>query len=362
MKKKLFNVFKKAGAVIFAAACLFCLFAPLPEDISKVEEYECIWSDGSVSTESYSSAYQSLAGIDETHVLLARDGLTGKIESRAVGAYFTLANGDLGELLECAASGTRIGAAALYRAFSERVWYNGEYYVFTGSRVKRVSRATASELVCLEGSVTSRVLKATNAKTLYLRKGATIKSDLFTEGNVTAVYAEAPYFVNGGAVYLDTAGGRRLLSAIAGIEELTIEGELQFADEGALLACQNLQSLTLPFAGSAASPDGKEYVGGLAYLFSDGKEYRVPQTLSSVTVTGGRLGAFAFYACPGLEVIDVCKVDPGEISEDAFLGLESLQLLHTPQKDVKLTGDFSAYSEHGLQCGCTVYIRNDSQK
>lgn len=362
MKKKLINIFKKTGTALFAAACLFCLFLPLPKTVSQGEEYDCIWSDGSMSTESYSSAYQSLAGIDETHVLLARNGLTGRIESKAGGAYFALENGDLGELLQCAASGTRIGATALYRTFSKRVWYNGDYYVFTGRRVKRVSRATAGELVCLEGNVTSRLLKATNAETLYLRKNATVKTDLFTEGNVKTVYAEAPYSVSGGAVYLDTAGGRRLLAAVAGIHELTIGEEVQFLDEGALLACKNLQSLTLPFVGSVASPDGKEYSGRLAYLFSDGKEYRVPQTLSRVTVTGGRLGPLAFYTCADLEVLDVCGVDASEIAEDAFLGLDSLQVLHTPQQNVLLTGDFNAYSALDLQCDCTVYIRNDSQK
>ena len=361
MKSKIVNAFKKTGTALFAAACLFCLLLPLPKNVTQGEAYECVWSDGSVTTESYSSAYQSLAGIDKTHVLLARDGLTGKIESKAEAAYDTLLGGTLGELLQCAAAGTRIGAAALYRAFSERVWYNGEYYVFTGSRVKRVSRATAGELVCLEGAVTSRVLKATNAETLYLRAGATIKTDAFTEGNVTAVYAEAPYAVNGGAVYLDTMSGRRLLTAIASIDELTIETELQFTDEGALLACQNLQSLTLPFLGSRNSAFASEE-GRLAHLFSDGKGYRVPQTLSFVAVTGGTVGSFAFYGCSNLEAIDVCGVDPSAISKDAFLGLDSLQVLHTPQQNVQLTGDFNAYRTQDLQCDCTVYIKNDSQK
>ena len=361
MKIKIANIFKKTGAVFVAAACLFSFFLPLPKNIAYAEEYVCSWEDGSVSAENFSSAYLSLAGMDETHVILERDGLTGKIVSWAGDVYTTLESGNLGELLQCSVSGTRLDSAALYRTFSNRVWYSGEYYVFSGRGVKRVSRATADTLVCLEGTVTQRVLKETNAKALYLRSGATVKADAFTGGNVKTVCAEEPYSVNGGAIYLDTPSGKRLLTALSGIEELTVDPSLRFADEGALIACQNLQSLTLPFLGSAKSPYGTEYTGELAHLFSSGKEYRVPQMLSFVMVTGGRVGPTAFYACPNLQVIDICKVDPSEISEDAFLGLDALEILHTPQQNVLLTSDFNAYQAHGLQCGCTVYIKADSQ-
>lgn len=358
MKRKITGVFKKAGAVIFAAACLFCLFLPLPKKVTLDDRYECVWSDGSVSTESYASAYQSLAGIDGAYVLLERNGMTGRIESGAGSAYSTLEKGSLGELLQCSVAGTRIGSAALYRAFSDRVWYNGEYYVFTGSRVKRVSRATGRTLVCLEGNLSARVLKETNASTLYLRRGAAIKADIFTESNVKTVFAEQPYAVSGGAVYLNTVSGKRLLAAIAGLEALTLDESLRFADEGALIACQNLQALTLPFVGSAKSPDGSAYIGELAYLFSNGREFRVPQTLSHIKVTGGRLEADAFYSCTNLKVIDTCEVDPGEISEYAFAGLASLEVLHTPKSGVSLTGSFTSYT---AECGCTVYIKTDSQ-
>lgn len=357
-EKKTVKFIKRAAAAIFTAACLFCFFLPLPEKISSDETYQCVWADGSVTEESFSSACQSLAGMDKESVILSRNGLTGKIESEASAVYATLENGSFSELLECTAAGTRIDGAALYRAFSDRVWYNGEYYVWTGDKIKRVSRAERNEVVFLEGSVTPRVLETTGASTVYLRKGATVSASSFAESNVKKVYAEAPFAENGGAIYLDTAGGKRLLAALCDLKELSLDKESAFADEGALLVCQTITSLTVPFVGSAKSPYGTAYTGEFAYLFSNGKEYRVPETLSRVTVTGGRLISFAFYACPNLKEINACGVEPGEIAKTAFAGLASLEALHTPKSDVTLAGNFTSRTE---TCGCTVYIRNHSQ-
>lgn len=349
---------KRAAVAIFTAACLFCLFLPLPKNISNDETYKCVWADGSVTEESFSSAYESLAGMDGKSVILSRQGLTGKIESEASAVYLTLENGNFSELLECTAAGTRIDGAALYRAFSNRVWYNGEYYVWTGDKIEKVSRAERSEIVFLEGSVTSRVLEAAKASTVYLRKDATVSTLSFAESNVERVFAEAPYSENGGAVYLETAGGKRLLAALSGVKELNLDKDLAFADKGALLSCQTITSLTVPFVGSAKSPYGAAYTGEFAYLFSTGNEYRVPETLARVTVTGGQMIEFAFYACPNLKEINVCGVKPNEISKFAFSGLASLEVLHTPRKDVTLTGNFTSCT---AECGCTIYTRNHAQ-
>ncbi len=354
MKRRTVKFIKKATVTVFTAACLLSLFLPLPKKISSNETYDCVWADGSVTKESFSSAYQSLVGIDGESVILLREGLTGKIESEAGAVYAALEGGTLAELLEATAAGTRIDGAALYREFSDRVWYNGEYYVWTGNQIERVSRTERSEIVFFEGSVTSRILKETKASTVYLRAGAQISASSFAESGVERVYAEAPYAENGGAIYLDTAGGKRLLASLSGVKELTLDEDLSFADEGALLACQALESITVPFAGSSKSPYGTDYKGEFAHLFSSGAEYRVPKTLTRVTVTGGRIISYAFYACPNLKEIDACTVPEGEISKTAFSGLASLETLHTPKRDVTLTGNFTSYT---AACGCTIYKR-----
>lgn len=358
MKNIVSKIVKMTGAVLFAAACLFSLLQPLPGKISNNERYECIWSDGSVSEESYSSAYQSFAGMDEEYVLLSRGGLTGRIKSMASGVFSVLESGNLGELLSCKYEGSRLDGAALFRTFSKRVWYSGAYFVWTGSAVERVSGVSGEEVVLLSGTLSSRVLKETNASTVYLRANAKIRADAFAGSRVTQVRVEEPYSTKDGAIYIDTEGGKRLITALPGIDELSIHEDLVFADEGALLYCQNLTSLTLPFLGSAVSPSGIEYAGELAHLFANGAEYLVPETLTRLCVMGGTIGAYAFWACSHVKEINVCKVDPNEMSEQAFLGLDCLESLHTPKSDVLLEGEFTCSV---AECGCTIFERIHAQ-
>ena len=109
------NLLKKTGTAVFSAACLFSLFLPLPKKISNREFYDCVWADGSVTEENYSSAYKSLAGMDGESVILLREGLTGKIESEASAVFATLENGNFAQIIACRAEGTRIDSAALDR-------------------------------------------------------------------------------------------------------------------------------------------------------------------------------------------------------------------------------------------------------
>ncbi len=267
MKNMTKNLLKKTGTAVFSAACLFSLFLPLPKKISNREFYDCVWADGSVTEENYSSAYKSLAGMDGESVILLREGLTGKIESEASTVFATLENGNFAQIIACRAEGTRIDSAALYREFSDRVWYNGEYYVWTGNKIERVSRASRSEIVFLEGNVSPRVLKETDAIAVYLRKGAEVSITSFAESKVENVYTESPYAERGGAVYLDTAGGKRLLAALGGIRGLTLCEDLSFADEGALIACQALASLTVPFWETQNLPQDRRITANLRTCF-----------------------------------------------------------------------------------------------
>lgn len=350
---------KRAAVVIASVACLILLVFPFGRELSGNEFYECVWADGSVTGESYSSAYQSLVGMDEGGIVLLRNGLTGRVKSEARRVYETLEEGGRDELLYCFAEGTRIDRAALYRTFSDRAWFDGNYYIWTGTKIERVSRVKKSELVVLSGKVSARVLRECGARSVSLRAEAEVTTGTFASGGVKVLRVQPPYEISGGALYANTAAGKRLVAALVGAEELAFDSDLKFIDEGALLVCDKLVSLTLPFLGSAESPDGAEYKGELAHLFSDGAEYRVPQSLARVKVTGGRIIPFAFYACSGLKEIDVCGVSEKDIAETAFTGLSSLEILHTPKKSVILTGDFTA-SE--AECGCTVYRRIYSQK
>lgn len=357
--KKAAKFLKRAAVAIGTAACLFCLFLPLPRKISNSETYRCVWADGSITEESYSSAYQSLVGIDGEEVVLSRNGLTGRVKSEAGRVYETLQEGSLAELLRCSPEGTRIDSAALYRTFINRAWYDGSYYVWTGAKIKRVTRAARPELVVLSGRLSASVLRESGAKSVYLRAGAEVQAGTFVGSGVENLYAQLPYEVSDGALYLNTVGGKRLVAALGGVRELAVLGDIKFIAEGALLACDDLVALTLPFLGSAESRNSAAYKGELAHLFSDGREYRVPETLVRVKITGGSIVPFAFYACSGVKEIDACGVPENDISQTAFTGIESLEVLHTPKKNVVLTGDFTSYT---ADCGCTVYHRIYSQK
>ena len=127
-----------------------------------------------------------------------------------------------------------------------------------------------------------------------------------------------------------------------------------FADEGALLPCEQLEEVEIPFAGSAQSSAGTLYRGEFAHLFSTGAEYCVPVTLKRVRVKGGYLISHAFYACKFVEEIDACGVSARDIERDAFADCISLKLLHTPRADVTLQGNFT---KRLAPCGCTVYER-----
>ncbi len=343
---------KKAVAAFCVVVCLFLLL-PFPFRDAGGETYRCAWSDGTVTTESYTSAYAALYGIDEDGVVLYRDGKLGKLTVGITSVYSVLESGNLGEILSCVfEGGARIEKAALYRTFSGRVWYADGFFVWTGDRVERAERAEGNELVLLDGSISSETLRSTNASTVYLRASAEVTADMFWGTGVKEVYALPPYFASGGAVYLKTAGGTRLLTALGSVETLAIDPAVDFMDEGALLSCERLKTLTLPFAGNMKESAGSAFCGEIAYLFSDGREYFVPGTLERIEVTGGILGPDAFYRLDSLREINVCGVAEENISPAAFQGLPALELLHSPKK-VTLEG----FTSMAADCGCTVYTK-----
>ena len=344
---------KKTTAVLCIAVCLFSFILPLVSRFSGGETYRCVWSDGAVTTESYSSAYAALYGMDEGGVVLYRDGKLGRIAARNASLCAALETGSLNEILyRSAENAMRIERAALYRTYSKRIWYEGDFFVWNGERVERARRATGEELVLLSGGISARTLQNTGVKTVYLRAGAEVKANTFSATRVETVYAQPPYAANGGAVYFTSAGGKRLISALGTVKTLALDADLSYVDEGALLSCTELEALSLPFVGNAADSAGSAFIGELAYLFSDGKEYLIPASLKRVMVTGGTLVSHAFYRCDNLYEIDACGVEEENISSSAFDGLPALRVLHSP-KELSLSGFTSSVAD----CGCTVYTR-----
>ena len=352
------RVFTLALSAVFALAGVISLLPLIRKAGAAREEYSCYWEDGTVTVETYASAYSDLFDNLEFSVTLLRDGLRGEIAPTAQfsKALRTVEAGGLAELLSLDGTRlTRLENLVLWRITRGRVWYSGGYFVWKENGLCEVNSAKGETLVLLSGSISASRLKATGAKILELRAEAVFDSDMLAGTAVETVTAYPPYSFEGGAVYLDTGTAKRLIAGLPALTSLTVSN-CDYIDEGTLRPCASLESLTLPFAGNAPSGKGTSFHGELAYLFSDGRNYFVPAALKKVKITGGALVSHAFYRLGAVEEINLCGMLSENIHADALIDCVNLRFLHCPNANVRLFGN---YSVHTAPCGCTVFERVD---
>ena len=344
-----------AMSLVFYALCLLptIAFSQRREEVARVR-----WSDGSETLENSADLFGDYTGLNESgELVFERDGKTGTVSASVEfwTARLAAERGSLPDLLSIDAKPlSALESLALYRLLKGRVWYADGCFAWTGSRVLSCEARAAEEMILLSGELPLAVLMKVGARRLTLRGEARFERNLFLAGCIEEVVAEAPYSTDGKAVYLDTVSGKRFLGAVSGVRELTV-WDVSYLDEGALLACQAVERLSLPFVGSAANAAGSNFDGLLAYAFSDAEDYLVPASLKEVRVRGGTLVDHAFYRCDALEVIDACGVDADMVASNAFMDCTSLRYLHTPRADVVLSGTFTSSK---APCGCTVYRRS----
>ena len=321
------------------------------------ETYLCRWEDGTQTSESFASAYAAFLGCDGTRICLNRNGVLGEISvsPRFTAYYETLLHGTAREVLALDASAPNtLERVALWRCFSERAWWSeNSFYIWTEDGAAAKNSARCKELVWEDDGLTATALKNTRATAVEVRAGSYFSAQKLVGSSVTELRGVAPYFTENGALYLHTAGGTRLVVCSPNTVSFAAL-DYDFADEGALVLCDKLQSLTLPFVGTSRSAGGENYRPELAALFLHGKEYRIPPTLKRVTVTGEEIGATAFYRMQCLEEIVLCGLETNSISRNAFAGCSALRSLHAPVADIPLTNEFSRRT---LDCGCTLYTR-----
>ncbi len=345
-------------AFCLAVLCLLAMGFPLPEALAKGEaQIVCRWEDGSVSALTHAGALPLLRGIGEEGDILLSDGnRQGRVETSAAmrTACAVLSGGSLADMvaLDTAALGS-FERTALFCAYAQTVWYAGEAFGFDGRRVVPKTAESAAAVVLLQGNLPAGFLSSVRAEKLHIFGGAELSASALTGSHVAQVTAEAPYCFYDGGIYLDTPGGRRLVAALPDLTELTVSG-CQFADRGALLPCAKLQMLTIPFAGSSLSGAESGASGEFGWLFRTSSGDTMPETLTSVTVSGGKLTAYCFYGADCLETIDACKVAPEDIERQAFLGAPDLRFVHSPRSDIFLGEGFSSRT---AECGCTVFER-----
>ena len=347
-----------ALSALFSLAWVALLLFPAVKRVrGSGEVYVCRWADGTQTNESFASAYSVFLGCDGTRICLNRNGVSGEISvSPCFTAYYeTLLHGTAREVLALDASAPNtLERVALWCNFFERAWWSeNSFYVWTEEGAQTVHSTRCKELVVEGDGLTATALKNTRATVIEVRASSYFSVQKLVGSSVTKLRGVAPYFTENGALYLHTAGGTRLVASAPDTLSLTAL-DYDFADEGALVLCDKLQSLTLPFVGTARSTGNENYRPEIAALFLYGKEYQIPSTLKRVTVTGGEIGATAFYRMEGLEGIVLCGVDANSISRDAFAGCTSLRSLHAPVADIPLADGFS---RRNLDCGCTLYTR-----
>lgn len=346
LKKGVFSVLIFAVGFLLCACCLIPFYGAAA---AREERYEAVWQDGTVTEESYASAYGALCGAEEGELLLERDGRRGTIGTSA--RYQTvrtlLKEGSLPDLLTLPSEGlSPLERAALYREFCTTGYYSADLFAYDGSGVSRTRRTSFCELVLLDGSVPASVVCGTGAEKLSLRSGAMFSASALIGSDVREIAAEAPYAVQEGAVYLSTASGRRLVAGLPHATELTAD-HIAFCDKGALSPCAELVSLCLPFTGSAEQ-GGSD--GRLLWAFGE----RLPKSLKRVKITGGTIPAFAFTGCGGVEELDLCGIPAEKISASAFAGCTGLIRLHT-----KIGLSLNGFVRSGLPCGCFLYERSN---
>lgn len=346
-------------ALLFGIGFTAVLFLPYPRSVGAgSERYRILWSDGTVTEESYASACSLLGGIGENgDIIFGKDALIGTYtsENGLKTAREILENGELPPMLTMDLPLNRLACAALCRVYADRLYYDSdEWFAYNGEKVALCGIGKAETVFFSGGELSASELLLTEAETLIVGDGADLSYKTLY-GTSVRVVGKKRYLVENGAIVDTSLGG--ILTAAEPLAAEIFVPDVAVCAAGALLPCRGLVSLSLPFVGSGPVAAGDAFHGELGYLFSEGDKFFVPRSLKSVAVRGGALISFAFYDCPYLEEIDACGVDPKNIEPQAFAGLGSLKRLHTPRAEIELTGEFTTRT---AECGCTIYERKES--
>ncbi len=124
------------------------------------------------------------------------------------------------------------------------------------------------------------------------------------------------------------------LSKLGGVKVLTIGKNYVNVEAGALSALKNLQSLTVPFAGTTKQTDdfaklfavAGDEAADYAYTVSlGGTDYLVPNSLASVTVNGGSYLLDVSYNKYKFESVTIASEDITELPARLFSNNDTLQ-------------------------------------
>lgn len=350
-------------AILFGIGFTLVLFLPFPKALQGTSgEYPILWSDGNSRIESYASAYGAFTGFTaEGNLLFGRNGLTGVLQSSEDMKEIkrALDEGDVDPLILADGELSPLESAALFKEYADTLYYCADTWLsFNGERLAPATDIHAEKVFLTDGEISATSLSLSGAELLILGDDADFSADALV-GTRVRVEGRGRYRVENGAVILTEIAGS--LKAGEPLAENLYIPDVGYCFMGALRPCQSLVSLSVPFLGNLPMKEAGDLTiqGELGYLFTDGHDYFIPDSLKRVEIRGGYLTSYAFYRCHGVEEINACGVSPENIERQAFVGADHLRYLHTPRADVVLdhAEEFTSYV---ADCGCTVYERKES--
>lgn len=341
--KRLFPAVGLTLCFVFLAAMLMPVFAFLPK---QSETVVCMWRDGGREELSFAEAGKLLTEVGE-YALLQRDGIEGEVAlgSEALAALNTMRHGTLPGLLSLDMDGLSLFermAVSFYAA--DKMWYDGDYYIWSGSSVVRTAVKRIGELILIGGELPERALSETKAEILCI-VGGSVTAKCFVASSVKEIVAYPPYETEGGGLYLSTPVGRRFVAALPGTVELTVE-ECSFYDDGCFAPCTDLVSLSIPFAGTMSATSSSSYREDMGILFDDS----VPNSLDRLAVRSGEITRLNLYCFRMVSHLDFCGTEG--IDASILLDFTCLKSVKAPNA---LPASLGYVRQEKSACGCPVY-------
>ena len=144
-----------------------------------------------------------------------------------------------------------------------------------------------------------------------------------------------------------------------GLTSVTIEEGVTSIGNSAFDGCTGLTEVTLPFVGQKADGTGATYFG---YIFgASGYSYNgtyVPSSLKKVTITGDKIGSYAFYGCTGLTEI-IISSSVKSIGFYAFYGCTGLTSVHITDLSAWCKISFADFYSNPLYYAYNLYLNGE---
>lgn len=322
-------------AAVLTVACAVCCFLPVPRGKPTAPPvYTVTYADGREEQADYVSLYPRIRGLSEDFGIRLDEGFISG--SDALSALVSVVEtGTFGSILSADFALPAAELTALEREYADTLFYADGLYALSGG-LRKTARRRAGRLVYFGGALKAADLAAMGVYSLDLRGGG-FNAAMLTGTKVAAMSAVAPYVYADGALYMDTAFGRRLIAGMPVVTELTLD--MVYADDGALTPCPYLDRLTMPVP----------YGGMVASLFLAGENYAAPY-FSYLKLTRGKIDDTALYGVRGRE-LDLCDIPEADVT--AAFG-DAFSVVHT-KKYMEIDG----YAVSVLPCGCYCYTRRD---